>query len=507
MKQARKSSIVSLASFIQATRDSGYKGISAALAELIDNALEAHAKTIDVSFHLPDQAGKRGLVIAISDDGCGMSPDVLQIALQFGGSTRFNSRLSAGRYGMGLPNSSLSHARRVEVYSWTSAGEVWWTYLDVDEVAEGTIAEIPQPKRTRLLPRHRVSNRDHGTVVLWTKCDRIDQNRVAVLVERLRDDLGRLFREHLWRGKRLTVNGELLQPTDPLFLRPSNNLRGAVQFGPSLKYEIEVPGAAAHRTSKVTVRFVELPIAKWHALSNEEKRRHGISKRAGVSILRAGREIDYGWFFMGGKRKENYDDWWRCEILFEPELDELFGVTHTKQGINATEKLKAILAPDMERAAHELNGRARKRYLQVRSGTKLATSARVAEDRDPLLEPPRSTTGRMTTGATLKPVPRAVQGLRYRIDHKPLRKCGFYSTRIVGGVIRVTLNAEHPFYERVYAPLEGCRDGNGKAFRRAVELLLFAAARAESHFARGKNQKAVQNYRELWSNALATFLA
>ncbi len=28
------------------------------------------------------------------------------------------------------------------------------------------------------------------------------------------------------------------------------------------------------------------------------------------------RESDYGWFFMGPKRKENYDDWWRCEVAF-----------------------------------------------------------------------------------------------------------------------------------------------------------------------------------------------
>ena len=48
-----------------------------------------------------------------------------------------------------------------------------------------------------------------------------------------------------------------------------------------------------------------------------------------------------GGVFMGGKRKENYDDWWRWEIRFEPELDEEFGVTHTKQGIRPSEKLRS----------------------------------------------------------------------------------------------------------------------------------------------------------------------
>ena len=81
----------------------------------------------------------------------------------------------------------------------------------------------------------------------------------------------------------------------------------------------------------------------------------GVSKGAGVSIVRAGREIDHGWFFMGDKRKENYDDWWRCEVRFEPSLDELFGVTHTKQQVYPCAALLEILTPDLEQAARALN--------------------------------------------------------------------------------------------------------------------------------------------------------
>src|SRR6202042_181067 len=118
--------------------------------------------------------------------------------------------------------------------------------------------------------------------------------------------------------------------------------------------------------SRVGVRFAVLPMEKWYSLSNEEKNRFGISKGAGVSVIRAGREIDYGWYFMGSKRKENYDDWWRCEISFSPDLDELFGVTHTKQRIYPAEMLESILTPDLERIARELNSLVRRRYLAVR---------------------------------------------------------------------------------------------------------------------------------------------
>ena len=42
-------SIVAVDRFILATRDSGYKGTSSAIAELVDNSLQAHATEISIS--------------------------------------------------------------------------------------------------------------------------------------------------------------------------------------------------------------------------------------------------------------------------------------------------------------------------------------------------------------------------------------------------------------------------------------------------------------------------
>src|SRR4051812_17689351 len=115
MKQKKEKGIIALNHFIQATRDSGYKGTAAALAELVDNSFEANATRVHVELR---KSSDDQLTVIVCDNGCGMSPSVLQLALQFGGSTRFNSRKGMGRYGMGLPNSSLSHARRLDVYTW-----------------------------------------------------------------------------------------------------------------------------------------------------------------------------------------------------------------------------------------------------------------------------------------------------------------------------------------------------------------------------------------------------
>ena len=129
--------IVAIKSFIAATRDTGYKSTGAALAELIDNSFEASASTVDVRIEEIEADGTKGLMVRVTDDGTGMLPDVLRLALQFGGSTRFGSRTATGRYGMGLPNGSLSQARRVEVFTWKLPSQVWKSYLDVDEIASG----------------------------------------------------------------------------------------------------------------------------------------------------------------------------------------------------------------------------------------------------------------------------------------------------------------------------------------------------------------------------------
>ena len=48
MKNNKDSSIIALDKFIQATRDSGYKGTYSAISELVDNALQASAKHVRV---------------------------------------------------------------------------------------------------------------------------------------------------------------------------------------------------------------------------------------------------------------------------------------------------------------------------------------------------------------------------------------------------------------------------------------------------------------------------
>src|SRR3954470_19306246 len=109
--------LVDTANFLLATRDSGYRSTAYAVAEFVDNSLQAGARCVAIDLLVGDEKSFP-IELLVVDDGIGMDAATLASALTFGESSRFDDRSSLGRYGMGLPNGALSCARRVEVFSW-----------------------------------------------------------------------------------------------------------------------------------------------------------------------------------------------------------------------------------------------------------------------------------------------------------------------------------------------------------------------------------------------------
>jgi hypothetical protein len=492
------SPVVALSAFIDAIRDSGYRTPAHALAELVDNSLEAGANSVNITIHDAPQAGG-GQIISVTDDGCGMPPATLQMALQFGGSTRFNARTGTGRYGMGLPCSALSQARRVDVYSWQSPSTTWWTYLDARSIADGVLVQIPAPKRAPV-PGRRSAHSSSGTVVVLSDCDRIDLRSPSAAAS-ITKNLGRIFRRAIIRGASVVVNGEPVCPVDPLFSDSNHTIAQGTPYGPTLEFPMRASKGA---TSTVRVHFTELPIRKLHMLSNAEKADAGITKGAGVSIVRAGREIDYGWYFMGAKRKENYDDWWRCEVEFDPILDELFGLTHTKQRVNPTPTLTAVLAPHLEPIARMLNRRVRDAFQQIAALQHDSIATRRAQSRDNQLEPPQAM-GRSRNGVASRQEYTGITGLQYRTCRSPLRSGDLFKAELVREVLTMTVNTHHPFYEQLLAPLLQQRVVRPSDAVAPIELLLLAYCRAETTLRRA-DRLIAQHLREQWAEALNAYV-
>ena len=510
-------SIVALQEFIQATRDSGYKGTASAVSELIDNSLQASATAIYIYLGVDDDEPQHPITIRIQDNGCGMDAPTLRQALRFGGSTRFNDRSGMGRYGMGLPNSSFSQARRVTVHTWTSPRHVVRSYLDLDEIASGEIKQVP-PARKVKKPAY-LNGDASGTVVTWHRCDRLDNRRISTITRKLLVALGRIFRHHIWRGVRISINGDRVEPIDPLYLNPNSIFSGATQFGSDSVYEVQASPNCLSKTGIVRVRFSELPVAEWSKLSNEEKRARGVAKGAGVSVVRAGREVDYGWFFLGGKRRENYDDWWRCEIQFDPILDEAFGITHTKQQVRPQPHIIAALTADMEATARALNSRARKAHTDAKVAERFSASEAVAGAKDELLKPlpspPRERDRQVLQTLSPRVKPMAPLGdeastrplaTRYKIVSQRLSETSFFNYARDNGRLILVLNPEHPFFKQVYKPLLDSDGPRDTALRTQLDLLLLSAARNEALLESDEEIQLSEAFRQSWSDTLATFL-
>jgi hypothetical protein len=490
--------LVNPANFLFATRDTGYKTTGLAIAELIDNSLQADARNVSVDIS-SGPSPDRQIEIMVIDDGAGMDAEALGEALTFGGTSRFNDRSSLGRYGMGLPNGALSRGRRVEVYTWRG-DDVLWARLDIDELVaagEGALPAVERIERPTFVP-----TTASGTVVRLTRCDRVEYKRSSALARRLGDDLGRIYRHFIAQDVRLHINGQPVVADDPLCLQPGAKITGGRQFGDDLTYKIPT----AFGEGNVRVRFSELPVDQWHALSIEQKRAMGVTAGPPVSVVRAGREIDRGWFFMGGKRRENYDDWWRCDVSFDPVLDELFGITHAKQAISPRPELLEIIAPDMETIARALNSRVRHHFLLVKATEPLSAAERQAARADVSLPslPRRSGPVPDELKAVLEGLVR--RDAPYQIATAELPTTSAFEVVVRDRQIVLLLNTKHPWYRDLYGPLAMSESGKDHDTARQVALTVLAVARAEATLHRQTERGHAHRLRQAWADVLATFM-
>ena len=214
---------------LRSLRDSGYS-LSAAIAEVVDNSLEAQSNRVRVRLDESQaRTGKRHIHrISVSDDGTGMDLDVLHHYPQIGYSTRYMSNTTIGKYGVGAKLAALNYSERLDVWSRTATDQPWLhVYFDLHEAeaaakeGENTGIELPreQPvplELVDLLPE------GAGTLVVWSKVDRLEEGRHAQDANSLRleveKELSRIFRFFLDGGIYISVNDRRLLPHDPAIL-------------------------------------------------------------------------------------------------------------------------------------------------------------------------------------------------------------------------------------------------------------------------------------------------
>lgn len=368
--------IVSPSLTVKAMRDSGYKSTAYALAELIDNSIDAEAELVEVfACENPMEGATRTRhrvdTIAVLDNGKGMDAELLRRALKYGDGLG-DDRKRIGRFGMGLPNSSMSQCTKVEVWSWTNGpGNAMYTYLDLDEINKG-LDDVPAPKHDpvpdywRDLSEAPLGNT--GTLVVWSDLDRVNWHGASATLRNTAELIGRVYRHYLHDGevniKMAPVrDGKVIEgpsgayfaePNDPLYLMKSTGtpkpFADTPMFEPFDMGNEEEPGVAYFPIVvdgtgyKIKVRAsIARPEARrpdvdghpWpdNASPNSDPGSHPWGRHAkrniGVSLVRQGRELDLDSSWAIGY--DPVERWWGIEVDFPAELDDVFGVTNNKQ--------------------------------------------------------------------------------------------------------------------------------------------------------------------------------
>ena len=342
---------------VKAMRDSGYKNTAYALAELIDNSVQANATNVEVICieayrQVNKRSSRRIQAIGILDNGDGMTPETLRLALQFGNGTHLTDRKGIGRFGMGLPNSSISQCRRVEVWTWQNGPDnAMCTYLDIDEIENRDMLTVPTPSHNPLPEKWRAQSKiidTTGTLVLWTNFDdhRLSWRGASATLRNTGSLVGRMYRKFIDSG-RLDIRllalldaeptfNELVRVNDPLYLMcnsstptPFNNEPMFQRWGEKDEvFSIDYDGA----THEVVVR---MSWARQETVPDDKSDRghkpYGkhAAKNIGLSIVREDRELDLDPSWTNSYTPA--ERWWGVEVEFPSTLDEVFGVTNTKQ--------------------------------------------------------------------------------------------------------------------------------------------------------------------------------
>jgi len=384
-----------------ALRNTGYKSIESAVSEIIDNSIEANAKDIFVlvSEALDPITGRKYVSeFAFLDNGIGMDISKLESCLGIGFTTH-GERTGMGRFGVGLPQSSLHVCPSVDVYSWQgSYDNCNKVYLDINMVKAGEQTQIDDPVASKIPSKFekylkyntgtkQFDFTKSGTLVHWKNCDRVSPKTVRFLFQTLEFALGQKFR-YLIKDKSHNIrlihieNEEFsydVMSNDPLFLMNPNYVLGnpddPENISPRLNINCTEPLFEPYTNESCPDGIVTIPV-KYHDKDTREIKESTVevvfskirdifydktamakdpggtplgkhvARMEGISVVRAGREIDFGMFDFYKNTNEPQHRWWGCEIKFTPELDEAFGVANNKQHVELKELDKADYADE-----------------------------------------------------------------------------------------------------------------------------------------------------------------
>ena len=495
---------------VQSMRDVGYNHTTSALCEHVDNAIQAGATEVRVYFRQEGKGGNKKIDVAVYDNGSGMAPPVLKIAMAFGGSMSFGNRHGIARFGMGMKTAALSMSSVLEVYSWQEPEAIYTMTLDVEAIGKerANLVELPDPTLitelsdevadlfhkplsypTNRTEQHRLATDarnvadnlgSSGTIVYMPDCDRLHYPKASTLVDHAVKKMARVYRRAIASGLRLYVNNRLVEAFDPTYSMPNARharfLEGsAKQSRLILSKPVQIPvSEGSDQTASAIIKIYKLPIEEWSVLPRKTQRNDlRIFDGLTVSILRNDREVFAG-SMPNITTRHSVTNWYRVQIDFEGMLDEAFGVAANKQGVRpkgyVVDAIKDAVGDDITTLNEEIK-RFQAQQAAARATAKPSESETKASEADPFqqnvmpsaLSPEEEAQldanlrGLALTlkrdGESDEEAFERVKGSRYIIDFHHDEYWPFYDVKHRFGRIILTINTAHPFFTALYDPV------------------------------------------------------
>jgi len=378
---------------INSLRKSGYKNLAYALGELVDNSIQEDAMDVDILVaeqQVPTKSGAmvwRVQQIGILDNGNGMSKERLWRCLRLGdgdtqqGNERGMQSRQMGKFGVGLPQASISQCKKIDIWSWDSGGSENALHISIDLEDEEFLKKlsIPEPTPKKIPKKWTVNSNlreDSGTLIVWSKLDRCSWRTGTAIRRNSEFLIGRMYRKHLseddvtirlcafendapyherWTdrdGDGIASEDEVhswyFKPNDPMYLDPNAdcpNPPRSPMFDPvgepqELNFKFQDPETGEQIDSTVTLTFSKACklVREGHgwtpgvyALGGGQPHGRHARKNAGLSIVREGRELELDDAWCTTERNAAYERWWGAQVEFSTDMDTVFGVSNNKQ--------------------------------------------------------------------------------------------------------------------------------------------------------------------------------
>jgi Histidine kinase-, DNA gyrase B-, and HSP90-like ATPase len=495
---------------VQSMRDVGYNHTTSALCEHVDNAIQAGATEVRVYFRQEGKGGSKKIDAGVYDNGRGMAPTVLKVAMAFGGSMNFGNRSGIARFGMGMKTAALSMSSVLEVYSWQEPGAIYTMTLDVEAIGKerANLVELPDPTLLTELsdevaslfhkPLSYPTNRTEqdlfaadtrsladnlgpsGTIVYMPDCDRLHYAKASTLVDHAVKEMARVYRRAIANGLRLYVNNRMVEAFDPTYsmlnARHTRFLEGpAKQSRLILSKPVQIPVfEGSDRAAAAVIKIYKLPIEEWSLLSRKTQRNDlRIFDGLTVSIVRNDREVFAG-TMPNITTRHSVTNWYRVQIDFDGVLDEAFGVASNKQGVRpkgyVVDAIKDAIGDDITTLNEEIK-RFQAQQAAARTPAKPSESETKASEADPFQQNAMPSTlspeeeaqldgnlrGLALTlkrdGESDEEAFERVKGSRYILDFRHDEYWPFYDVKHRFGRVILTINTAHPFFTALYDPV------------------------------------------------------